>query len=36
MEGVLEEMDVALQGAIQKDFSKISKDEAGGSRTDTY
>ena len=36
MEGVLEEMDVALQGAIQKDFSKASKDEAGGSRTDTY
>ncbi|MBU3550693.1 hypothetical protein [Polynucleobacter sp. MWH-Berg-3C6] len=36
MEGVLEEMDVALQGAIQKDYSKTSKDETGGSRADTY
>jgi hypothetical protein len=36
MEGVLEEMDVALQGAIQKDFSQARKDGAGVSRADTY
>jgi hypothetical protein len=34
MEGVLGEMDVALQGAIQKGFSSSTKDELGGHRAD--
>lgn len=36
MEGVLEEMDVALQGAIQKGFNAADKDGVGSNRADSY
>lgn len=35
MDGVLAEMDVALQGAIQRGFSSSDRNDAGTSRTDT-
>jgi hypothetical protein len=36
MEGVLEEMDLALQGAIQNGFSASDKDGVSSNRADTY
>jgi hypothetical protein len=35
MDGVLAEMDVALQGAIQRGFSSSDRNDAGTSRADT-